>query len=331
MKKTVFVNNTAATSGGALTILKQYLVQFAEDSSTEYYVFCTADLAEYETENVHIINDIQGKKYIDRLKWDFYGMKKWSKQHEITPDEILSLQNTKVFKFKCPQTIYLHQSIPYYREYKWNIFKKEERVLWFYRNIYSYLIDISLKNNKVIVQTEWMKQRVIQKNKKFADEISVIPPKVTQIDTDEINIIASINQDKYNLFYPAAAAKYKNHKILFEALENLSDDYRLYLTVDKESFPYVAKNPNLKNKVIFLGSISYEEVLALYKTVNCLVFPSYIETYGLPLVEAQQFNLKIVAADVDYAREVLSKYEKVKYCNHADKLNWRNNIKRMGD
>jgi glycosyltransferase involved in cell wall biosynthesis len=52
-----------------------------------------------------------------------------------------------------------------------------------------------------------------------------------------------------------------------------------------------------------------EEVLSYYKSVDALLFPSQIETFGLPLAEASCFGLPIIAADLPYAAEVLKKYE----------------------
>ena len=45
MKKVIFVNNTAAINGGALTVLKQFLEEIKQrrDESKIYYFFVTAD------------------------------------------------------------------------------------------------------------------------------------------------------------------------------------------------------------------------------------------------------------------------------------------------
>lgn len=43
--------------------------------------------------------------------------------------------------------------------------------------------------------------------------------------------------------------------------------------------------------------------------MSALIFPSYIETVGLPLVEAMSVGAVILAADCEYAHEVLDGYE----------------------
>jgi len=65
MSKIIFVNNTAATKGGVLTILRQFLdaIKLYSNKDYIYYIFCSReDLKKYENENIKIINDIQGKK-----------------------------------------------------------------------------------------------------------------------------------------------------------------------------------------------------------------------------------------------------------------------------
>ena len=64
MAKIVFVNATAATEGGALTILRQFLEGIATYSNKNmyYYIFCSLDeLGLYESKNIKIANNIKGE------------------------------------------------------------------------------------------------------------------------------------------------------------------------------------------------------------------------------------------------------------------------------
>ena len=46
---------------------------------------------------------------------------------------------------------------------------------------------------------------------------------------------------------------------------------------------------------------------------SVLVFPSYIETIGLPLLEARSVGAPILAADCLYARDGVEDYEKAEF------------------
>ena len=88
MDKIIFVNATAATESGALTILKQFLKGISKYSNKGlcYYVLCSLEkLKVYESENVKIINNINGKKWLDRIKWELCGLKNWGdrKQYQV--------------------------------------------------------------------------------------------------------------------------------------------------------------------------------------------------------------------------------------------------------
>ena len=51
---------------------------------------------------------------------------------------------------------------------------------------------------------------------------------------------------------------------------------------------------------------------------SVLVFPSYIETIGLPLLEARSVGAPILAADCLYARDGVGDYERVKFFETFD-------------
>ena len=129
MNKIVFVNATAATEGGALTILKQFLevISIYSNKNIYYYVFCSLEeLKIYQNKNIRIINSIKGKKWLDRIKWELWGLKIWGKKEDIRADLVISFQNTGVNYYgDVAQLIYLHQSIPFFQTIKWDFFKKD--------------------------------------------------------------------------------------------------------------------------------------------------------------------------------------------------------------
>ena len=71
---------------------------------------------------------------------------------------------------------------------------------------------------------------------------------------------------------------------------------------------------NAQRNIKYIGQIPRNEVFANL-CEGALIFPSYIETFGYPLIEAAQMGAIVLAADCDYAHEVLSGYENVYYFN----------------
>lgn len=331
MKKIIFVNNTAAINGGALTVLKQFLeeVKNRKDDSKIYYFFVTVDLKEYECEYIKIIDNIKGRKMFDRIKWDNFGVKAWAKERNIKPDLIISLQNIAVNFKGIPQIIYLHQSLPYSEYSKWNIFKRDERKLWIYTNIYKHLIHNSIKKDMYVsVQTKWMKDALIE-NGINEEKIIISKPKLKEFNVDDIEELA-LDKKKYTYFYPADEYKYKNHKVILEALIYIKEEYNdklnsinVIFTLDEKSRAYeYCKENGLLDVVKFKSRLHYEKILQYYKSCNCVLFPSYIETFGLPLIEAAKFGKRILVSNCKYSREVLKNYSNVKFISHDTYKEW---------
>ena len=63
--------------------------------------------------------------------------------------------------------------------------------------------------------------------------------------------------------------------------------------------------------------MSREDLFAQYAR-SVLVFPSYIETIGLPLLEARSVGAPILAADCLYARDGVGDYEKAEFFEAFD-------------
>ena len=347
MTKIVFVNATAASEGGALTILKQFLegISIYSNKNIYYYIFCSLEeLKIYENKYIRIVNNIKGKKWLDRIKWDLYELKNWSKKKDIKADLIISFQNTGVYYYKdVKQLIYLHNPIPFMKKFNWKLFDKNERILWFYKNIYKRIIKITLKKNfYIVVQTEWMKDAVIRQFNWNPMKISIIKPDLKDILIGNIPMV-DFNDNKFHILYPAPITvyrKFKNYELIINALKYIKDNKRgiydnlmIHFTIDR-NLNNIINNPiiklikglNVGNNICFEGILSYERILSFYKSCDLLVFPSYIETFGLPLIEAASFGMPILAADMNYAREVIGNYEGVKFLNHKDSKLWAENI-----
>ena len=108
----------------------------------------------------------------------------------------------------------------------------------------------------------------------------------------------------FKLFYPASFLSHKNHLRAVLALNLLYASFgpvfTLYCTVSDDNLSSL--NIPL-HSVVPLGILTREEVFEMYRLSDFLFFPSLCESLGLPLVEAQQFNLPILASALDFVFE----------------------------
>lgn len=327
MEKIIVVNNPAAREGGALTILKNFLEKISSlNCNRKFYIFVSLkELKQYEKENIKIII-LNKQNFKERIIWDNYKFKNFLKKENIKSDICISLQNTGLnLEKNIPQILYYHQPLSLVN-LKWNFFNREERIYWQYEKIYPFFIKLHLKKvKKIIVQTNWVKESFSKKFNYKKGDIYIDLPKLNKIDVEKIGIIP---REKYRIFYPAASYAYKNHEVIVEALKGLKEHenkIECIFTIDKGEnlkVDHLIKNNKLENIVKLIGKIPHRKVLEYYKNSDLLVFPSKLETLGLPLLEAQQFNLEILAIDYEYAREATKNYKKIKYILNDSKI-WK--------
>jgi glycosyltransferase involved in cell wall biosynthesis len=79
----------------------------------------------------------------------------------------------------------------------------------------------------------------------------------------------------------------------------------------------ISRTGELARKINLTGMVPYEEIIAWYRDASLFVFPSYLETFGHPLLEAMASELPVVAADIPVFREIAG--EAALYVNPFDK------------
>jgi glycosyltransferase involved in cell wall biosynthesis len=175
------------------------------------------------------------------------------------------------------------------------------------------MINGSVKRaDKVIVQTEWMRDAVIKRTGIDADKVVKILP---DIDVPTLNNTVIHNDVIKRFFYPAGEILYKNHACILEAVGILKErglsDFEVAFTLKKGDIPGLDRYPE-HEQVKYLGRIGRDEVFRRYIN-EILVFPSYIETFGYPPAEARAVGGRILASDCPFCHEVLDGYDRVKY------------------
>lgn len=308
---TTLVIDVPAEHSGAMTILNEFLFEFSKEKDNNYIVVLSTPKYQ-NTENVVFLNfEWVKKSHLHRLYFDRIIVPKLIKQYK--PDKVLSLQNNAFRTGKIYQEVYFQNALPI-SEKKFGF--SESRSLWVYQNIIGGIVRRSLKYaNKIIVQADWIKKALEEKWNLQEDRIVVKRP----------NVLMNGSTTDYHpeaLFYPANGSLYKNHITLLKALLPLWEKYdgpELRLTGTKENLPLICRETlGEKNYPIkFLGRLTKEGMIEQYQS-TILVFPSYIETVGLPLLEAKCVGSSIIAADCAYAKEALDNYKESAFFSPFD-------------
>lgn len=123
----------------------------------------------------------------------------------------------------------------------------------------------------------------------------------------------------FRLLYPTFYYEHKNLGTLLEAVKRLRQGYglevELLTTADPNSAlaqgaatasadRELARDPVLASCVRFIESRSPEKMAELYASSDLFVYPTLVESFGLPLIEAMACGLPVVASDIPINREL---------------------------
>ncbi len=315
--KTILIYDVAAETSGAATILEMYHKRYLKEKEIQTY-FVTSKMVLSENSNVHLIRLPWVKKsWFHRLFCDLLYIQKIVRKYQV--DEIINLQNVAIPFVSVPQTIYLHNAIPI-SDYNFNF--RTETTLWMYKKIIGKITIHNLRYaNCVIVQAQWIKNELITHFNIDQTKIAVERVKSTfeVVSSDRIKTNTCI------FFYPSSSASYKNHKVIIDACDLLKAngvfDYKVVFTLDtkndvaSQKIKQVTNNKDLP--IEYIGTLNHEQMDNMYrKTV--LLFPSCLETVGLPLIEAKQYAARIIVANMPYAHEAIGNYSNVLYFDYKD-------------
>lgn len=134
----------------------------------------------------------------------------------------------------------------------------------------------------------------------------------------------------------------KNFKLLFQIAyilkKNGFNDFIFIIIGDNTHNLKDLVTPDLKQNFLILGSfgvdfddgipvIPHAKLINFYLISDLFIFPSFIETFGIVLVEAMAAGLPIITSDVEGCRDLVSNYQNGFLCNpekaneFVDKIN----------
>lgn len=315
----ILVYDIAAEDGGGLFVLNNFIKDVACMEQEIEWVFLVSQPLQTEAKNIRIetVRWIK-KSWLHRMWFEQFHLRRFLKKE--SPDFVISLQNMTVKHCRKPQYVYLHQSLQYCPK-KFSFLKKEERSLAIRQRIICRIYRRSLKKaDHLFVQTKWIQEATEKWLKIPKEKVDVVP---VQIDAEKMVKAHYAFSGKPIFFYPARAEIYKNHETIVKACQVLRDrgrsDFEVIFTFSAEDSAYGKRIYAMSDglNIRFAKEFSREDVFATYAH-SVLVFPSYLETCGLPLLEAKAVGCPIIASDMPFSHEALDAYPNAQYFAYDD-------------
>jgi len=315
-KKSIVISGINFFEGGPLSLIKDCLL-YLDQSEHAYkfnimaFVSSCSYYQDIKLTNIRFVEFPTARSnYAKRLYFEYYYFLKVSK--ELKPYLWFSLHDITPNVLTERQVVYCHNPAPFYK-----LTLKEfylEPKFGFFNHLYKFVYQKNISRNTfIVVQQNWLRE-------KFSDifgidkrKIIVAHPNVTTAQESNKTV-----NDKKVFIFPAFPRVFKNIELLGECSRLLYKkgvlNFEIILTIDGSENKYArwlkkkyGQLPSLK----FIGKQSRDKIFDLYSKSDCLIFPSKLETWGLPISEFKAFNKPVWLADLPYAHETIGTYDKV--------------------
>lgn len=321
-KKLIIISAVNFFEGGPLTILKDNL-KFANDFlSSDYEIIALVhkkkllDLS-YLTKITFLEFPKSRESYFIRVYLEYFYFNKLSKKwnpylwfslHDITPNVYAEIR-----------AVYCHNPTPFKKKSITDLFFQP--TIFFFSLFYKLLYQINIKkNNYVVVQQEWLKNEFVNLFGLHRETVLVCYPESKKAGANNkikrINLLGK-NIEIFTFFYPALARPFKNFEVIGEAIKLLEKkgitNFKVVVTINGEENNYakhIFKKYSKLKQLEFVGMLSFEKVKKTYAESDALLFPSTLETWGLPITEFKDYHKPILLSKLPYAFETLGNYDK---------------------
>ncbi|KUY16971.1 glycosyltransferase [Elizabethkingia miricola] len=319
MKKTIVVSAVNLVEAGTLAILRDclsYLSALAEQNECRIVaIVYKKELALFP--NVEYIETQWPKKrWVNRLWYEYVSMKKISK--ELAPVDLwFSLHDTTPSVMARKRAVYCHNSYSFYKWKLHDLFVAPKIAMFAIFTKYIYKTNI-YKNDYLVVQQEWFRVAMSKMFRFDPSKIIVAPPH--RIKLKEI-IKNTEDKDIFSFIYAASPNSHKNFEIVCRAVDIIENHYQIksfkvYITVNGSENKYARwlyKKWHRLTCIDFIGFVDKKTLFEYYELSSCMIFPSKIETWGLPISEFSEFNKPMLLADLPYAHDTAAGSSKVAF------------------
>lgn len=308
------------TEGGPLTVLRE-VVSAARHGFPEWRIHVVVHRKGLvDVEGIEEIVYPEAKRsWLRRLWCEWFVLNRLSIQ--LKPDVWLSLHDMTPRVRARRQYVYCHNPAPF-TDLPWRLRLKDRSFLLF-SLFYAWLYRINIhRNDAVIVQQSWLREEF---QRRFGVRRVVVAHPRVSASPAETAVSKAASDGPTRFFFPCLPRVHKNIELLGRCAELLESDRRwqgrLVVTVDGTESTYarsLVDTYGALRSIEFIGAQKPAGMAAQYQACDALIFPSLLETWGLPLTEAKVRGIPILAAELPYARETVGDCDAVQFFDPRD-------------
>jgi glycosyltransferase involved in cell wall biosynthesis len=178
------------------------------------------------------------------------------------------------------------------------------QMMYFLKN--SYIRLLSKNTDYWIIQSKETQNELLNKNWANPEKFIIAP----FWKTSQINYETPQKRQDLSFICPCSSVEHKNIKRLIMAWESAfrkNQNIKLYITLTSSWFT--------GNRILFekmnvypLGPLENAELIKWYQKCEFVIFPSYCESFGLPLIEGIENGCKIIASDLPFTHSIIEPF-----------------------
>jgi glycosyltransferase involved in cell wall biosynthesis len=236
-----------------------------------------------------------------------HAWEQWSLARYQPQDWILNLCNTAPL-FKSRQIVFFHDA---------QVFALPHNFNWKFTLWYKCLLHIAGRRARLLLtNSEFSKRELSQFTGIVADRL-----KVSHLGVDHMlrlqpelpAVVKQLDPSKSWVLAVSSASPNKNFAGALQAAQRC----QAHLVIAGQTQSKVFQDIGLdKSQVTELGYVSDAELLGLYQSATCLIYPSFYEGFGLPPLEAMRMGCPVVLSRTSSMPEVCG--ASPSYCDPGD-------------
>ena len=327
----ICVNAAAANQGGSVTHLLNLLPELATLDTDDHYLViapdstleCLANVLKDPRFDAEIYPHPPGRHIARRVVFDQFNVPAIARRYRA--DLLFSVNGFGTLMPGCHEALLVRNLIYFSRllEKKLPELKRSPRDLQL-RRAWS-LISIRAAS-AVIFPTEAMQKRVenfisLARKRTRAIHYGFDQDRFFTDEQPEKSVLAPMRKWRESgrqiLLYVSGYAVHKNFETAVEALASLladGVDVGLVLTAEWtphgemaqfEAMMQRMRELGIEEHILMTGQLKWSQLHAVYAAADIHLWPTFLESFGHPMVEAMASRLPTVSADTDTNREIL--------------------------
>ncbi len=322
----IAVNAVSAKSGGAAVYAYNLSAELVALPAAAEKLEVTLFLPEQQVQKIRqrvgrsrlklCSSDAGSSSPLNRFLWDQIALRRYLSRSGT--DVLISSSDFGVFGSPSRQILMVRNGLFFSSYYRNEILPRKSLVYRLLFNLRRQLVLASIRSSDLVMTASEALMKEIRSCVPLPEAKMSVNPFGVPLDRFTPKGRAP-SENGFRILYVSEYGDHKNLGVVLKALKELAGqgmkDVRLTTTCDPRQFPDseavdrkadldLIRDADIRPLVDFIPDVPYEGIADLYRQADLFVFPTFVESFGHPLVEAMACGVPVIASDIPICREL---------------------------